>query len=415
MEGFDPPPSKASFMQTAIAPELRTDSKLPRQELPRRWEALDILRGLSILGMLLNLNPGAWDKQYIWMQHAKWQGGHLIDMVAPAFLFCIGAALPISLERRIGDASGRSPIYLHILWRSLALVALGLLINAYPGFDWAHVRLPGVLQRIGVTYGLVGAFLVLISRRDKDRAVSFSPTVISAAGVFVLVSYWALLYFVPVPGFGAPRFDPVGSWPAFVDRAVFGIQHMFIYWKVDGKIVFDPDGLLLVYPTAFDILLGAAVSMAYRKKLLAKPLLAGLASGCGMMALAVALNPVCPIIKNIWTSTFALFSGGFALVLLTLLTAAMDRFDLKKLFFFAKVFGANATLAYLLNFALNPLLDLAWIPYGGRRLSVRWGSQLALSSALPAEHASFLFSCLYLTVLGSILWIFYRKRWFLKL
>jgi predicted acyltransferase len=407
-------------MKAATAPQLHSDNHLARQEPPRRWEALDLLRGLSILGMLLNLNPGAWDKQYTWLQHAKWQGGHLIDMVAPAFLFCIGAALPLSLERRMRDASGRGPIYMHILWRSLALVALGLLINAYPGFDWAHLRLPGVLQRIGVTYGLVGAFLVLIAKRGSERAVGFSPRIILAAGGFVLVSYWALLYFVPVPGFGAPRFDPVGSWPAFVDRAVFGTRHMFVYWKVDGKIVFDPDGLLLVYPTAFDILLGALASIAYRKKLLAKPILAGLAAGCGMMLLAVALNPICPIVKNIYTSTFALFSGGFALVLLTLLTAAVDsdsgnRFAWKKLFFFAKIFGANATLAYVLNFALAPLLDLAWIPYHGQRLSIRWGSQLALSSALPAEHASFLFGCLWLTALGSILWIFYRKRWFLKL
>jgi len=402
-------------MQTAIAADMHDVDNRTHSQVPRRWEALDVLRGLSILGMLLNLNPGAWDKQYTWLQHAKWQDGHLIDMVAPTFLFCIGAALPLSLERRMRGLPGRGPIFLHILWRSLALVALGLLINAYPAFDWAHVRLPGVLQRIGVTYGLVGAFLVLISNRDKDRDVSFSPRIVVSAGIFVLVSYWALLYFVPVPGFGAPRFDPVGSWPAFVDRSVFGIQHMFIYWKVDGKIVFDPDGLLLIYPTAFDILLGTLASIVYRRRLLTKPLLTGLAAGCAMMILAIALNPLCPVVKNIWTSTFALFSGGFALVLLAALTAAMERFKLEKLFFFAMIFGANATLAYVLSFALSPLLDLSWIPHNSAQLSIRAGGQVALSSILPAEHASFLFSCLYLLLIGSILWACYRKRWFLKL
>lgn len=402
-------------MQAAIAADRHGAENRAHTRVPPRWEALDVLRGLSILGMLLNLNPGAWDKQYIWLQHAKWQGGHLIDMVAPAFLFCIGAALPLSLERRLRDTSGHGLIYLHILWRSVALVTLGLLINAYPAFDWAHVRLPGVLQRIGLTYGLVAAFLVLISKRAEDRTVRFSPRVIVAAGLFVLVSYWALLYFVPVPGFGAPRFDPVGSWPAFTDRAIFGIQHMFIYWKVDGKIVFDPDGLLLVYPTAFDILLGAGVSVLYQRKIFAKPILVGVASGFGMMVLAIAINPICPIVKNIWTSSFALFSGGFALVLLAALTAGMDRLNLEKLFFFAKIFGANATLAYVLCFALSPLLDLSWIPHSNARLSVRAGSQAALSSILPPEHASFLFSCLYLLLIGSILWVCYRKRWFLKL
>lgn len=402
-------------MQTAIAVE--PQAELPRAISPvsRRWEALDVLRGVSILGMLLNLNPGEWAQEYSWLQHAKWQGGHLIDMVAPAFLFCIGAAMPLSLEKRLRDAPGRGPILAHILWRSLALVALGLLINAYPHFDWAHVRLPGVLQRIGVTYGLVGVFLLSIGWRTEGGEVRFSPRLIATAAIFVLVSYWTLLYFVPVPGFGAPRFDPVGSWPAVVDRAVFGVRHMFIYWPVNGKVVFDPDGLLLVYPTAFNILLGSLAAVVYRRKLLVRPLLTGFVSGCAMMLLALALNPVCPIIKNIWTSTFALFSGGCALVLLSALTFAMDRFKLGKLVFVPKIFGSNATLAYLLCFALQPLLDLPWIPLHGGAASIRWGGQLALASVLPAAHASFAFSCIYLTFLGMILWGFYRKRWFLKL
>src|SRR6185312_4768518 len=122
--------------------------------------------------------------------------------------------------------------------------------------------------------------------------------------------------FVPVPGYGAPRFDPVGSWPAYIDRSLFTVPHMFIYWPVNGKVVFDPDGLVNVYTSAGNILLGVLAGLAYRSDKVKRPALVFLAAGVALMAVGLLLNGVCPIIKNIWTSTFVLFSGGFALVLL---------------------------------------------------------------------------------------------------
>jgi len=103
------------------------------------------------------------------------------------------------------------------------------------------------LQRIGVSYALVGLLVVFASPRG--RPLRLAPAQLAAAAAAILVSYWALLYFVPVPGYGAPRFDPVGSWPAVIDRALFTVPHLFKWWPVDGHVVFDPDGLLSVYPT----------------------------------------------------------------------------------------------------------------------------------------------------------------------
>ena len=374
------------------------------------------MRGLSVIGMLLNLTPGAWDREYTWLTHTKWEGGHLIDMVAPAFLFCIGAAIPLSWRRRFEKGETKGQLAVHILWRALAFVVLGLFFNAYPVFDWAHLRIPGVLQKIGVAYAVVGGFVLLTAKPNKDGKTIFLLALIAGAAVFVVVSYWALLYFVPVPGFGAPRFDPVGSWPPFVDRAVFTVPHMFIYWPVDGKVVFDPDGLVNIYPTCANILLGVLAGILYQRGTLKRPLLITFITGAVLMILAVLLNGICPIIKNIWTSTFVLFSGGFTLALLAILMIITNCPKAVRFLFPVRVFGANPLLAYLICILFAPVLDINWIPsaqFG--KVSLRGASQIVSKGIIDLSLASFLFSIAYLVVLFFILWFFHRKRWFLKL
>ena len=393
---------------------MTTDAGSPTPS--NRWEALDLLRGLSIIGMLMSLTPGAWDREYTWLTHVKWEGGHLIDMVAPAFLFCVGAAIPLSFRSRFEKGATKGQLAAHVLWRALALVGIGLFLNAYPVFDWAHLRIPGVLQRIGLAFGLVGGIVLLTTRPNEVGKPTFSPALIAGAAVLILVSYWALLYFVPVPGFGAPRFDPVGSWPPFIDRAVFTVPHLFIYWPVDGKVVFDPDGLLNIYPTCANILIGVLAGIVYQRRSLKHPLLIAFITGAVMMILAVGLNGICPIIKNIWTSTFVLFSSGFTLVLLAMLMIGTDHPKAIRFLFPVRVFGANPLLAYLIRFLFDPLLDINWIPtaqFG--KVSLRWGSQIVAKGIIDLSLASFLFSVTYLVVLFFILWFFYRKRWFLKL
>jgi len=393
---------------------MTTDAGSPTPS--NRWEALDLLRGLSIIGMLMSLTPGAWDREYTWLTHVKWEGGHLIDMVAPAFLFCVGAAIPLSFRSRFEKGATKGQLAAHVLWRALALVGIGLFLNAYPVFDWAHLRIPGVLQRIGLAFGLVGGIVLLTTRPNEVGKPTFSPALIAGAAVLILVSYWALLYFVPVPGFGAPRFDPVGSWPPFIDRAVFTVPHLFIYWPVDGKVVFDPDGLLNIYPTCANILIGVLAGIVYQCRSLKHPLLIAFITGAVMMILAVGLNGICPIIKNIWTSTFVLFSSGFTLVLLAMLMIGTDHPKAIRFLFPVRVFGANPLLAYLIRFLFDPLLDINWIPtaqFG--KVSLRWGSQIVAKGIIDLSLASFLFSVTYLVVLFFILWFFYRKRWFLKL
>ena len=367
-----------------------------------RWKALDALRGLSIVFMLLNLNPGAWDMEYVWLQHAKWAGGHFIDLVAPAFLFCIGAVLPLSLQRRFEGGQSRARLARHVLVRAGLLVAIGLFLNAWPTFDFAHLRLPGVLQRIGLAYGLCGLFLIAAG----GRTMRLRARDVALAVAFILLSHFALLQWVPVPGFGAPRFDPVGAWPAFVDRAVWTTDHMFIYWPVDGKIVFDPDGLVTTWPVCASLLMGALAALVRPR--LKRPAVTLALIGVAAMVAAVALYGVCPIIKNIWTPTYAVFAGGASLLALCLLEPVADTPPVFPL----RLYGGNPLLAYILCFLISPAFDMPWPP-GGQ--SLRAAAQNLFARAFEPHFASLLFGLIYVTLMCLLLWVCHRKRWFLKL
>jgi predicted acyltransferase len=382
----------------------------------KRWDALDVLRGLTIMLMLLNLSPGSWAHNYSWLTHAQWEGWTLIDIVAPAFLFCVGAAMPLSLQRRSEKGASRADLLRHVLWRSLLLVAIGFFLNLYPTFNFETVRIPGVLQRIGLCYGLVGVFMLLTARKENG-ALRLQPSLIAGAAVFVLVSYWALLYFVPVPGFGAPRFDPVGSWPPVIDRAVIGVAHFFQHFPIDGQVVFDPEGILSTWPACFNVLLGALAGMVYARSSLQRPALSLVIAGAAMMlvALALARPDICPLIKNIWTSTFALFTGGFCLALLGLLMPVTEVPGVRQTLVPTRIFGENPLLAYIISFLIAPLIDYNWFGDATVSLSLRSGGQAWFEYFMEPRAASLAFGLCGLLFIFAILVVCHRKRWILKL
>ncbi len=382
----------------------------------KRWDALDVLRGLTIMLMLLNMSPGSWQHNYSWLTHAAWEGWTLIDIVAPAFLFCVGAAMPLSLQRRSDKGASRGDLLRHVLWRSLLLVLIGFFLNLYPTFDLETVRIPGVLQRIGLCYGLVGVFMLLTARRENG-ALRLQTLLIAGAAAFVLISYWALLYFVPVPGYGAPRFDPIGSWPPVIDRAVFGVQHFFQHFPVDGQVVFDPEGILSTWPACFNVLLGALAGLGYARSDLRRPALTLVLSGAAMMlvALALARPEICPLIKNIWTSTFALFSGGFCLTLLGLLMPVTQLQGVRQALVPTRIFGENPLLAYIISFLIAPLIDYNWFGDATVSLTLRSGGQAWFEYFMEPRAASLAFGLCGLLFIFAILVVCHRKRWILKL
>jgi predicted acyltransferase len=376
-----------------------------------RWDALDVLRGLTIMLMLLNLSPGSWEHNFGFLVHAKWEGWTLIDMVAPAFLFCIGVAMPLSFERRSARGASRGDLMRHVLWRGCLLVAIGFFLNLYPNFDWSTVRIPGVLQRIGLCYALCGAFMLLTARRTSQGTLTFWLRPMAIAIVTIGASYWALMYFVPVPGFRAPGFDAQGNWTSYIDRAVIGTEHFFPYWPVDGRVVFDPEGLLSTWPACINVLLGAMAGIVHARRLLGNPATVFVALGAVFMGLAYAMSGPNPIIKNLWTGSFALFSGGFSLALLGLLAPVTQAPGVGPLFWPARIFGENPLLAYIIVFLIAPLIDAPWV--GGD--SLRNTGQAWFGQWMGPDWSSLSFGLCGLAFLFGILLVCHRKHWLLKL
>ncbi len=380
-----------------------------------RWDALDVLRGLTIILMLMNLTPGSWETNFGFLIHAKWEGWTLIDMVAPAFLLCIGCAIPLSFERRSAKGATRADLLRHVITRGLLLVAIGFFLNLYPKFDFATVRIPGVLQRIGLCYAIAGAFVLLTARADSAGTLRLRPAPILWASGIVLVSYWALLYFLPAPGYATPSLEPVDNWVSVIDRAVIGVDHFFPHWPVDGKVVFDPEGLLSTWPACFNVLAGTLVGIAFARGTFRQPALAAVVAGASMIFAAYAFVALCPMIKNLWTSTFALFSAGFALVVLGALMPVTERPGIRPALWPARIFGENPLLAYILVFLMAPVIDASLFGTVDAPVSIRSGGQAWLSGFVDPRLASLAFALACMAVLFAILLVCHRKRWILKL
>src|ERR1700730_1802402 len=285
--------------------QAKRDRATPQAE---RLRCLDVFRGLAVAGMIIVDNPGSDEKAYWAIKHAAWNGWTPADFIFPSFLFLVGVSIVFSFAARLGRGESRRQIVLHALKRSLILIAVGLFVNASPiiGLDVHAWRLEGVTQRIALCY-FVAAILVLWS--------DFRGQLIAIA--ICLVGYWALLRLAPVPGLGVPGrdipfMDPEKNIVAGLDRRLFmGIL-------VDGTR--DPEGIISTIPAIATTLIGVLTgywlsSNRARSTVVVCMMLFGI---FGLVAGEV-WNVWFPINKNLWTSSFVLFTGGFALVFLAFL------------------------------------------------------------------------------------------------
>lgn len=280
-----------------------------------RIAAIDALRGATIAAMILVNNPGSWASIYPPLQHADWHGWTPTDLVFPFFLFLVGTAIVFALQKRIAAGVPRAQLLRKIALRSLALVAIGMFMSGFPfvppRFSFEHWRFPGVLQRIGVCYGIVATLFVFLRLRA-----------LVAVCVACLIGYNVAMVFVPVPGVGAGLIDAPGTHlSAWVDRAVFGTNHL---WR--SAEVYDPEGLLSTVPALGTCLLGlfAGLLLADKTRGAADKALALLVRGAVLVLVGYVWDWFFPINKKIWTSSYAVFTAGQAMVALGLLAYAID-------------------------------------------------------------------------------------------
>lgn len=392
-----------------------------------RWPALDVLRGLAVAGMIVVTSPGDWSRTYAPIRHADWNGWTVTDMVFPTFLFAVGMALALSFPRPLGDPKARALFRARVGRRVLALILLGLALNMAmelkdglwfhdPGAGTpAHVRIPGILQRIGLCYALAATLVLATARTDADGLASVNARAVVIAIPVLLLLYWALLSFVPVPGFGAGQLDQAGSLTAYIDRMVFTPPHLWRFGAASfgGPVTYDPEGLLSTLTATVNLLFGMLAARAWQLDPGRAPLRIAVA-GTVLLAAGLLLDPWFAINKKLWTSSFALLSSGFSALALAGVMLALRSPAVRRLSAPARILGGNAILAFTLSILLGIFAGLPII--GAARVTPQvWGNALALGVIPDPYLASLACALGILGLIVLIVWPLHRRGLHLRL
>ncbi|HEY6413784.1 MAG TPA: heparan-alpha-glucosaminide N-acetyltransferase domain-containing protein, partial [Edaphobacter sp.] len=355
----------------------------------QRLISLDVFRGLTVAGMILVTDPGTYSAVYKPLLHAQWENPTATDMIFPSFLVIVGISIALAFATRLQRGSTRAELLRHVLQRSVLIFLLGLILNGFPDYNLHTLRIPGVLQRIAICY-LLGATLYLAATKPKNRRQT--SALIAITVVALLTLYWALLRFYPVPGFGSDRLDSLGNLGAYIDRAVFGIPHLWPYGTTPGYgVTFDPEGILSTLGSLVTLLFGVLagewllIATSQARKAIGLTI-----AGAVLILIGLALNPSMPLIKKIWTPTFALLSSGVALLTFALLYFILDIKQWKRWSTPALIFGTNAILAFTLSGIITTLTDRIHITAndGTRDPLHHWAYQHLFATWLNPTNAS---------------------------
>jgi predicted acyltransferase len=351
--------------------------------------------------MVIVNTPGDWSHVYAPLLHADWHGWTPTDLIFPFFVFIVGVSIVLS-SRSAGS-------FATIARRAALLYAIGLGLALFPTFNFATVRVMGVLARLALCYFAAAlVFRGVATRPDPVRL----RAVLAAAGV-LLVGYWALLTFVPVPGGTAGDLSPAGNLGAWLDRTVIGEAHL---WRQSKT--WDPEGLLSTLPAIATALTGVAAGIVLRSSRLTVDKMLLLA-GAGLVAVVagMAWGTRFPINKNLWTSSYVLLTSGLASIALAACYWAVDgRAPGKTWCRPLIVLGTNALALFTLSGLLVKTLILINVagPNGAAVSLYTWIYQHVFAPLASPKNASLLFAIAALLLLYGILELLYRRRWFLR-
>ena len=379
-----------------------------------RLVSLDVFRGITVAGMLLVNDPGSWGHIYPPLEHAAWNGWTPTDLVFPFFLFIVGITTHLSATARRDRGATDAELVRQILRRGALIFLFGLLVNWLPFYTWTgdfpsfgarvvdrlyHVRIMGVLQRIGLAY-MAGA---LIALRANVRAMI-------VVCVVILLGYWVVMSLGPLePG--------AATVAASVDRALLD-------WGSWGNHIWpqsetwDPEGPLSTIPAVATVLLGV---LAGRWIGSAKPLperLNGLfAAGAVAMSAGLVWDWVFPINKNLWTSSYVVFTAGMAAVTLAVCIWLIESENVRWWTPPFLAFGMNPIVAFVGSAAMERLIySVITVNVGGKSVSLETALYNAtLGTWLPPQLASLTFAVCFVLVWLGVLTVLYRRKIFLKI
>ena len=370
-----------------------------------RWVALDAVRGMTVAGMLLVNNPGTWSAVYPPLEHAPWHGWTPTDLIFPFFLFIVGITTELSLARRATLGATDAMIRRRIVIRGGLIVLCGLLLAAFPYLPITRIttiRIPGVLQRIGVCYA---ASALLAWRRPTRVLVAWS--------VGLMLGYWAVLTLVAAPGQAVATIDvPDATIAAFVDR-----------WLLNGHLwasskTWDPEGPLSTVSAVATSLLGIIAGRWMRDPIPAPAKLNGL-FGAAAIATATGLcwGWVFPINKSLWTSSYVLFSAGMAGLVLGTATWLIESAGAEGWARPFVTFGRNPLVAFLgSGLMARTIGSLITVESSGQRRSLQQIIfERGFGSWLSPINASLAYALTFVAFWYLLLLWFDRRGWILKL
>ncbi|MCA9257639.1 MAG: DUF1624 domain-containing protein [Planctomycetales bacterium] len=376
-----------------------------------RLLSLDAFRGLTILAMILVNNPGTWSSLYWPVAHAKWHGWTPTDLVFPWFLFIVGAAMAFS-QRKFRDGLWNSIAIRRIARRTLALLALGLTLNASGSLlrplvgesltlDVSQLRLPGVLQRIALAY--LFASCITLALRPRWQLV---------LACVLLFGYAGTLTYLPNPSETTSNLSPTDNVVRRIDLAILGADHMYTHATSEPT---DPEGLLSTLPAIVTTLIGYAAGTFLRDA----PRNYGTA---GKLAAAGAACFVVgwlwdrlglPINKKLWTSSFVLATGGLACVGLAMSFALFDVVRRPRLALPLQLVGVNAIFLFVASGLTSRLLSMVEVAQGTESTSLqRWlYATLCDSWISPPEASSLAYAMLTMAFWWLVAAGLWRRGW----
>jgi predicted acyltransferase len=362
---------------------------------PARLLSLDVFRGATIAAMILVNDPGDWGHIYAPLEHSKWNGCTPTDLVFPFFLFMVGVSVIYAMESKKATLS-HSKLILKALQRTVILIAIPLIMQRvlHSDRDLAHLRFPGVLPRIALVYFICTILYLKTSQKTRDWIFTGA-----------LIGYFIIMTFIPVPGVGYANLEPETNMGAWIDRLVFTTNHL---WSESHT--WDPEGLLGTLPAVATGLFGIRVGTWLKRKDRDDNVKVSWMFTYGVLAVVVGLlwDLFFPINKALWTSSFVLYTGGLATVVLALSYWLIDVQGYKKLTYPFVVFGANAITAYVLSGFIPHYMGM--IKIGGASIYQTFFAPYF--SPVNASLASAIFTVI---ILWLVMWILYLRKIFIKI
>ncbi|KUL19858.1 MAG: hypothetical protein XE13_0350, partial [Proteiniphilum sp. 51_7] len=379
-----------------------------------RLLSLDILRGITIAGMIMVNNPGSWSYAYAPLRHAHWHGLTPTDLVFPFFMFIMGVSTFMSL-RKFNFEPSKAAVW-KVIRRTILIFVIGLALGWFGqltgglasgepfGVAATHfdtLRILGVLQRLALAYGFAALTVVLVK-------VKLLPWVIG----ILLLGYFLILQLGK--GFEMSEANII----AVVDQAVLGAAHMYKDTTPEGvRIAFDPEGLLSTIPSIAHVLIGflfGKLIVEHRDNHTRVEKL--LIWGTILAFSGLLLQYGCPINKKIWSPTFVLVTTGFAAQLLGLLIWIIDIHQKKKWSRFFHAFGVNPLIVYVFAGVLANLVSNIRFNWKGETISVKgFAYEVLLQPWAGNYFGSLLYALLFITVCWLFGFILYKKNIFIKL